>query len=291
MNSPRYNKSVRNSGLLKTIDYLAIGHLTIDQTPAGPRIGGSVAYAALTAQALGLRAGILTAWGEELPLGVLSEIQIVNIGSDTSTQFENVYSEQGRSQRVTRVAPFLEFHHVPEAWRTAPLVHLAPVAREVSPRILKYFEDSFIGATPQGWLRDWNEDGRVFSADWIEAEHMLARMDACVLGLEDLGSDPRRIEQMAAACPVLVVTEGKAGSTVYTRGDETHMPAPQVTEVDPTGAGDIFAASFFANLHRFGDAVEAARVATQIAALSVQRAGLDGVPTEDEIQDLMAEAL
>jgi sugar/nucleoside kinase (ribokinase family) len=276
---------------MQTIDYLAIGHLTIDKTPAGPRIGGSVAYAALTAQALGLRAGILTAWGDELPLGALGEIPIFNIGSEYSTQFENVYSEQGRSQRVAQVAPFIEFHHIPEAWRNASIVHLAPVAREVSPRILKYFDEGFIGATPQGWLRDWDESGRVVAAEWIEAEHMLTRMDACVIGLEDVGGDRGRVEQMAAACPALVVTEGKRGATLYTQGEELSIPAPLVEEVDPTGAGDVFAASFFVNLYRNGSALDAARFATQIAARSVQRPGLDGVPTQDEIQDLMAAAL
>lgn len=276
---------------MQPIDYLAIGHLTIDQTPAGPRIGGSVAYAALTAQALGLRAGIVTAWGEELPVDVFGEIPIVNIGADHSTQFENMYTSQGRTQRVAQVAPFLEFHHIPEAWRSVPLLHLAPVAREVSPRILKYFGDSFIAATPQGWLRDWEESGQVHAAEWIEAEHMLTRMDACVLGLEDVGGELRRVEQMAAACPVLVVTEGKQGCTVYAHGEDALIAAPEVQELDPTGAGDIFAASFFANLYRNGSPVEAARMATQIAARSVGRVGLAGVPTGDEVQDLMAEAL
>jgi sugar/nucleoside kinase (ribokinase family) len=156
---------------------------------------------------------------------------------------------------------------------------------------LKYFNESFIGATPQGWLRDWDSSGRVIAAEWIEAEHMLTRMDACVIGLEDVGGDRGRVEQMAAACPALVVTEGKRGATLYTQGEELSIPAPTVKEVDPTGAGDVFAASFFVSLYRNGSALDAARFATQIAARSVQRPGLDGVPTQDEIQDLMAAAL
>ena len=43
---------------VEPVDYLAVGHITIDQTPDGPRLGGSVAYAALTAQALGLRSAM-----------------------------------------------------------------------------------------------------------------------------------------------------------------------------------------------------------------------------------------
>ncbi len=280
-----------SSARVEPVDYLAIGHITIDETPAGPRLGGAAAYAALTAQALGMKAGILTAWGEELPLGPLQDLQIVNIGAEASTRFENMYGAQGRSQRVQTPAPFLEFHFIPEAWRTTRILHLAPVAREVSPRILKYFDEALIGVTPQGWLREWDESGRVQTGEWIEAEHVLGGADACIVGLEDLQGDPGRVEQMAAACPILVVTEGGQGATLYTQGQEHKIAAPQVEEVDATGAGDIFAAAFFVRLHLTGDALDAARFATQLAARSVQRAGLDSIPTQDEIYDLMAEAL
>jgi sugar/nucleoside kinase (ribokinase family) len=280
-----------SSARVEPVDYLAIGHITIDDTPSGPRIGGSAAYAALAAQALGMNAGIFTAWGEELPLGLLQDIPIVNIGADASTRFENTYGPLGRSQRVLQQAPFLEFHMLPEAWRDARILHLAPVAREVSPRILKYFDEALIGVTPQGWLREWDESGCVQTGEWIEAEHVLGRADACIVGLEDLQGDLARVEQMAAVCPILVVTEGKIGATLYMHGEEHKIVAPEIEEVDPTGAGDIFAAAFLVRLHLTGDALDAARFATQLAALSVQRAGLDSTPTRDEIYDLMAEAL
>lgn len=273
------------------IDYLAIGHVTVDITPEGKRLGGSVAYAALTAQALGMRVGIVTAWGEEISLGPLQDIPISNAGADESTTFENVYSAEGRKQLVYTQAPFLEFHHIPEAWRNPRILHLAPVAREVSPRILKYFDEATVGVTAQGWLREWDEQGRVHPADWEEAEHILARADVTIVGAEDLQGDPARIERMASACPILVVTDGKKGATVYTRGEEHQIVAPEVEEIDPTGAGDIFAAAFFVRYHLSGDALDAARFATQLAARSVTRQGLEGAPNQDEIYDTMAEAL
>lgn len=281
---------MRRADYVEPVDYLAIGHITLDDTPAGPRLGGSAAYAALTAQALGLRAGILTAWGEELPLEALDGVAVVNTGAEASTRFENTYVDGARTQRILQQAPFIEFHHIPEPWRTTPMLHLAPVAREVSPRILKYFADSTIAATPQGWLREWDEDGRVQPADWPEAEHILARLDACVLGLEDVGGDLERVQAMAALCPALVLTAGKAGATLYAQGAETHIPAPSVDEVDPTGAGDVFAATFLAQLHRTGEPLLAAQLAAQIAAHSVTRPGLAGIPTRDELFDLLAEA-
>jgi hypothetical protein len=274
----------------ETIDYLAIGHITLDVTPQGKRIGGSVGYAALTARALGLKAGIVTSWGEELPLGSLDEIPIINIGAEQSTTFENTYTPEGREQRLLGQAQFLEFHMIPEAWRAPRILHLAPVAREVSPRILKYFPDSTIGVTPQGWLREWDVEGRVHTSDWEESGHVLSRADVTIIGLEDVNGDNVQIERMAADCPILVVTDGNKGSTLYLHGEQHHIEAPEVSEVDATGAGDIFAAAFMVRYHLNGDPVDAARFASQLAARSVQRQGLAGVPSKDDIYDLMAEA-
>lgn len=275
---------------MEPVDYVAIGHITIDDTPDGPRIGGTAAYAALTAQAFGLRAGIVTAWGEELPADALAGIAIHNIGAEHSTRFENSYIDGVRTQRILQRAPELDYHYIPEAWRTTGIVHLAPVAQEVSPRILSYFSDSTRCATPQGWLREWDADGRIQPSDWLEAELVLSRLDACILGLEDVGGDLGRIDSMAALCPVVVVTEGKAGAQLYSQGEINHIPAVPVNEVDPTGAGDVFAATFFLQLHRSGDTTLAGQLAAQVAAHAVTRVGLAGIPTRDELFDILAEA-
>ncbi|HRN50280.1 MAG TPA: PfkB family carbohydrate kinase [Anaerolineales bacterium] len=278
------------SNRMEPVDYVAIGHITLDDTPEGPRIGGSAAYAALTAQAFGLRAGIVTAWGEELPADALAGVAIHNIGAQHSTRFENSYVDGARTQRISQLAPELDYYYIPEAWRSTPIVHLAPVAQEVSPRILSYFSDSTRCATPQGWLREWDADGRIQPADWLEAELTLSRLDACILGLEDVGGDLTRVDSMAALCPVLVVTDGKAGAHLYSQGEITHIPAVPADEVDPTGAGDVFAATFFLQLHRSGDAHLAGHLAARVAAHAVTRVGLAGIPTRDELFDLLAEA-
>jgi len=53
--------------------------------------------------------------------------------------------------------------------------------------------------------------------------------------------------------------------------------------VDPTGAGDIFAASFFIHLYETEDPWAAARFAIQMAAIAISREGLAGVPEPEEV--------
>lgn len=276
---------------LETIDYLAIGHLTQDLTPAGARLGGSVAYAARTAKALGLRAGILTAWGNELDLDDLDGIPVVNVGAEASTSFENLYGPEGRRQRINHIAPSLDYYQIPEPWRSTPIVHLAPVAGEISERMLSYLEARLVCATPQGWLRSWDAEGWVSASDWVVAEQALPQVDAAVISMEDVQADEAHILQLVLASPVLAVTDAAQGARVFAAGEEHQIHALATEEVDATGAGDIFAAAFFTRLH-FGDTpLAAGTFATRVASLSVQRSGLASTPTPDELYDLMAEAL
>lgn len=273
----------------ESVDYLVIGHITLDLTPKGPRLGGTASYAALTAQALGLRVGIITSRNEDLPLGPLEGIPIVNLPADQNTTFEHFFTPQGRILKLRHVAYNLDFHLVPEVWRSAPIVHLGPVAQEVEPSLVRYFSDSLIGLTPQGWLRAWDNDGIIHTAEWPEASFVLEQAGAAVISDEDVAGDESRIDEMVTYSRVLAVTENIAGARLYWHGDVRRFPASEIQEIDPSGAGDIFAAAFFTRLYTTRDPWESARLATQLASKSVTRPGLSGVPTKEEIQECLIE--
>lgn len=276
---------------LEPVNYLVIGHLAYDMTPNGPRLGGTAAYASLTAHALGLKVGIVTSWGGELPLGSLKQIPIISYPAEHSTTFENIYTESGRLQVVQTVAPKLGFHLIPEPWRQAPIIHLGPVAQEVEPGLVRHFPNALVGITPQGWLRAWDKQGHVYYTDWPEASYILQNSGATVLSIEDVMNDESRIEEMASATRILVVTEGAAGARVYWNGDVRRFRPPKEEEIDSTGAGDIFAAAFFTRLYLTRDPWESARFANQVAATSVTRPGLEGIPTAEEVHDFLIEVL
>ncbi len=274
---------------MEPVDYLVIGHVAHDLTPSGPRLGGTAAYAALTARALGLRVGVVTASGPETSLDALSDVLVVSASSPQSTTFENIYSESGRRQILHHRAVPLSLESVPEAWRRTPIIHLGPVAQEVDAILPGSFSPSLLGLTPQGWMRAWEEPGQVQRVGWESAEQALGQAGAVVVSIEDVGGDEERIEFMAAHTRVLAVTEAAAGARLYWHSDQRRFRAPEMYEVDATGAGDIFAAAFFIRLLTTQDPWEAARFATQLSACSVTRKGLQGIPTAEEIQACMVE--
>jgi sugar/nucleoside kinase (ribokinase family) len=276
---------------IEPIDYLMIGHITRDETPEGPRLGGTSTFSSLTAKSLGLRVGIVTSWGADLPLGPLSGIPIINLPAEHSTTFKNVTTPEGRIQTIFHVANSIDLNMIPEQWLNASIVHLGPVAQEVEPTLVRHLSNSLIGTTPQGWLRSWDQDGRVFPTEWPEASFVLSNVGAAVISSEDLGFDESRIEEMAIACRVLAVTESSNGVRLFWNGDVRRFRPPTVSEVDTTGAGDIFAAAFFYRLYTTRDPWEAARFAIQLASVSVTRPGLSGIPTQEEIQECLTEVL
>jgi sugar/nucleoside kinase (ribokinase family) len=276
---------------LEPVDYLMVGHITRDMTPDGPRLGGTVTYSSLMARALGLRVGIVTSWGKELPLDSLASIPIINLPSEHSTTFENISTPEGRIQTIYQVANSIDLNLIPELWLNSEIVHLGPVAQEVEPTLVRNFSNSLIGLTPQGWLRTWDEEGRIVPTEWPEATYVLRNAGAAVISIEDVEYDEARIEEMAGACRVLAVTEQSDSVRLFWNGDVRRFRPPAVTKIDSTGAGDIFAAAFFFRLYTTRDPWEAARFATNLAAYSVTRSGLDSLPTQEEIQVCMAEVL
>lgn len=273
-----------NLSTVEPIDYLIIGHITQDITPAGPIPGGTASYAALTAHSLGWRVGIVTSFAPGISLDLFKGIQIASLPAENSTTFENITTPEGRIQYLYHTAATLNLSIIPETWRTAPIVHLGPVAQEIEPTLVRFFPNALVGLTPQGWLRRWDSKKRVYPAEWPESTYVLQQAGAAVISLEDVQGNEDRIEEMASSIHILVVTEGAAGARVYWNGDMRHFSPPHVREVDPTGAGDIFATAFFTRLYTTRDPWEAARFANQLASISVTRRGLLGVPTPEEVE-------
>ncbi|MFF7354748.1 MULTISPECIES: ribokinase [Streptomyces] len=99
-------------------------------------------------------------------------------------------------------------------------------------------------------------------------------------------TDPREAATaLLDLVPEVVVTLGATGSLYLARGAEPLViPAPQVTAVDSTGAGDTFAGALSVALAEEKPVREALSWAAAAAAISVQRAGASAsMPYRPEI--------
>ncbi len=104
-----------------------------------------------------------------------------------------------------------------------------------------------------------------------------------VFSLDDIQGDWQVAMRWQSGTRLLVVTMGARGGVVFHEQKITPFAALQVTEVDPTGAGDIFVATFDA-LAMGSPTMSAARFAACLASRSVTRPGITGVPGAEDVE-------
>lgn len=267
-------------------DLLAIGHVTKDLLPdGGHAVGGTVTYAAAAACSLGASVAVLTSAPLDLDLSsVLRGADVLVVPSPTATTFENIYEGQGRRQYLHGVASPLEAEHLPQTWRHPSIVLLGPLAGELGLDWLGMFPGALVGVTPQGWMRQWNGSGLVTAKPWSEAEQVLAKVDVLVLSEDDVAGDEALIQQYGRMARIAAVTRGRRGATVFRGGVARDFPAFRVQEVDPTGAGDVFAAAFLLRLKETRDPYLAAPFANCAASFVVEGRGTAALATREQVE-------
>jgi 1D-myo-inositol 3-kinase len=289
-----------------SIDLLAVGNLTRDVTPEGFRLGGTVSFAAVTAQRLGWHPGVLTRASLDglepggrmmdggvmrttgLPGTPLAGVPVHLMPSPVTTTFTNIYTERGRIQVIQAVADPVTPDGLPPEWTHVPVVLLGSIAREIPPSWAEMFPKSLLAIAPQGLMRRWDAAGHVFPARWEDAGPLLQRADAVILSREDVGDDDAYIADLAAQTRLLVVTDGWHGETVYQNQKVIRIAPRAAHEVDPTGAGDVFATAFLVRLAETGDPVVAARFAGVVASISIEAPGMDAIPRRAEVENWLA---
>ena len=270
---------------MPAVDYLAIGHITLDRLRGGLLVGGSVSYAATAAVRLGLAAGVVTSAGTEQDwASLLPGVEIVRCPASATTSFENLYQSGRRLQRLLASAEPVGAEAVPAVWRQSPIVHLAPVVHELGRDLATLFPGSLVGLTPQGLLRHWDASGLVRQGRWAGDDVLLSACTVVVLSEDDLVGDPDFLSRCIGRIPVVAVTRGAEGATLYVRGRPTEVAAFPATEVDPTGAGDVFAAALLIELHRTEDPYHSAAFASCAASFVVEGLGLRGVPDRASVE-------
>lgn len=267
-------------------EFLIVGHVTKDLLPDELyRLGGTTSYASVAMRNLGKRAAIVTSCAADMDLEAeLPGVQIANKVSRYTTTFRNIYEGGFRHQYVLSTADPLNPVDVPASWTAAPIVLLGPLVREMTIDMVRLFPDALLGVTAQGWMRQWDDDGRVHARLWESASEILPLVDVLFFSYEDVDYDLERVKAYACLAPTAVVTHSRLGAVVYTDGRSEWMPAYRAQEVDPTGAGDVFASAYLLALHEQGDPFRAACFANCAASLSIEGEGISAMPNREQVE-------
>ena len=268
--------------------FLAIGHFCQDVTPNGYTIGGGAAYSTVTARNLGLGTHAVTSVAEDFNRKnpVLDRINVTYHDSIETTIFDNQYDQYGkRRQMILGIGDKLQPSHIPIELQNTDIVYLCPIADEVDPELVRCFKHCLIGVTPQGWMRQWGSSRQVRPKRWDTAEKILSHTDILVLSDEDILANPKDLDKYIQWTKIVVLTRGKNGAVLYENGQVIESSSYSVKEVDPTGAGDVFAAAFLINYYDTGSSVSALNFAHCVASFAVEGRGLTAIPTLEQAKN------
>jgi sugar/nucleoside kinase (ribokinase family) len=281
-----------------TPDLVVLGNLLVDDLVfedgrtrmAQP--GGAVLYAALAASLCGLRVGVASWLGDDYPawaMDALAErgVHLDGVRSLGGPSLRTWLLYEGRRRQVihrldrpTHAAVSPTADQVPAAWRSARALHLAPMPFEVQRRLLEE-----LGG--QTGTRLTLDPYRLVTAGTLEEWcGVLARVDALFLSEDDLelagvAEDPspalRRL--VRGKLRHIVFKRGRAGGLFYDAASDRAVPwAPRADHVvDPTGAGDAFAAGVIAGWLKGEAAQRCLERGVVAASFAVAAWGADGL--------------
>lgn len=256
---------------------LTAGHLTRDRVAEGHVPGGGVWYVSHAWRALSVPGRAVTVRAvsaADAPDVPAWPGEVAVQASGCTTTFYNTYSPAGRVMRLEVQAPAVEVASTPMAWRRCDVLLLAPVAGELDARAwLSTIEARWSGAGLQGWLKVRTSDGQFVARPGAFDARSLAGLGVACLSDEDLGGDRAWLDALREVVPLVVLTHGAAGCTVFERGAVSSVAAVETVEVDPTGAGDTFAAALMVHLADGLAPAAAAARAGELAARCVERRG------------------
>lgn len=280
-----------------TPDVVMAGNLLVDDVVLDDgaallgQAGGALLHAALAGAAWGLRVGCVSVAGSDYPAEALATLRARGVALDGVRALATpgvrtwLLHEDGARRMICRLgrpshadvspAP----GDVPAAWRGAGHLHLAPMPFERQRAMVEAFGDGgrFVSIDPHLPIRD----------DTLDAwRPVLARADALLASDDELPSGgsaggPREALRSLAVGRLRYVVHkrGARGGALYdARADRLlRWEAVPAREVDPTGAGDAFAAGFLSALHA-GLPVEAAVArGAATASVAVEGRGAEGI--------------
>ncbi len=266
----------------KAVELLCIGHMCHDIRSSGHLLGGTASYASLMSAHLGVDTGLITSVGDDFKFMSRFDdkgVQVEKVAARQTTVFENVYKGDARTQHMHARASTIGAVDIPEAWLSVPTVKFCLIADEIDSEVVRSFSHSFRAATIQGWLRQWNDDGLISPKDLDM--NLLDGMDMIFLSEDDISGDDLLLSQMRSKVETVVMTRGSLPAKIYRGKTELEFPVYPVQEVDPTGAGDIFAISFLIHYRRTESLVLSAAYAHSAASFVVEHIGVFLPPVQD----------
>lgn len=261
-----------------------IGHITHDHYHDQILPGGCAFYGGWTHRGLGAEVHLKSYVGVDFVcyadlVGLLPNLLI----SGQTTTFTNEYPEDApRIQYVDALAPPL----LPSPFtQDYDLIHLAPVLAELELDAWVTAarpHTKWLGINVQGWIKvasEGNGRRRVIQKTWQPDLSTLSKIDVACVSDEDLHDQGDLIDRLLKNVRIVAWTHGAEGAEIFEYGkNPKHIGIYPTNPVDPTGAGDTFAAALMHGLASGMNVTDAGRLGAAAASIVIEATGGEALP-------------
>lgn len=301
-------------------ELVVVGHIlneTIklpDRTIA-PVLGSPAAYCSVIASRLGVKTGVVTKIGTDMPrelLKVFSEAGVDSRGIKTegaaSTTDLLIYDTSGNKRaHYLKKATDIVFDDIPKDYLDAKIIYVCPMDYEVPLEAVKELSNlgktlavdlmGYGGATSSVHPDGKEQEGHRALKELVKYFHIVRA------SIEDAQYFFRTKEGMEEDIAYLftewgadigIVTLGEKGAVITTTERNFRIPAFPARVEDCTGAGDAYSAGFLVEYLRTKDPYKSALFAAATASLVIEGSGgvlLQRMPTSSEVRGRISRAI
>jgi len=282
---------------MQNLDWVAIGHL-IKETikfphkTIGPVLGSPAAYSSVAAARLGVKAGITTKVGKDMPQDLLKSLLEAGVdttglkveGEDTTTNLLLYDASGNKTFRYLKKAPDILFNDIPRSYLAAKIFYICPINYEVSLETISHIHS--LGKIMAMDLGGWGGAASITHPKEEKDYHILRKLIKYLHIVKASTEDCRYLfhfmDIAANEVPHLfvewgakigIVTLGENGSIVANKKKELRVPAFSGNVIDCTGAGDVYSAGFLAEYLKTKNVEKSALFASATSSLVIEDSG------------------
>ena len=277
--------------------WVAIGHL-IKETikfphkTIGPVLGSPAAYSSVAAARLGVKAGIITKVGKDIPQDLLKPLFEAGVdtrglkieGEDTTTNLLLYDASGNKTFRYLKKAPDILFNDIPRSYLAAKIFYICPINYEVSLETIRHIHslDKIMAMDLGGWggaastAHPKGEKDYYILRKLIKYLHIVkASTEDCQYLFHSRDIPANEIPHLFVewGAKIGIVTLGKNGSIVADKKRQLRVPAFSSNVIDCTGAGDVYSAGFLAEYLKTKNVEKSALFASATSSLVIEDSG------------------
>ncbi len=255
--------------------YTTIGHVALDWIGDQQSAGGSALFGAYLVNEIGQKTIAVTSSAVDFPYSDYPDIDWSIQFAPQTTTYRHEYTANERKSKLLKKADVILESSIGKAARNAEIVMLAPIADEITPELVNLFSTRWIGLTPQGWFRSFDEEGNMIPIK-SKFRSLPKKIKLIVVSQDDLMNDPEGWDWIKSNADIAVKTMGKEGYVLWSEGfEKKHAPEEVMKDVNPTGCGDIFATALLIFLSKGIDPEAACAWAGSAAGMAAAQKNMD----------------